>query len=600
MLLGGMTMLKNMKVQTKMILLVGILLLAFIVNAAFSLQSQYSTNKNAVNALDHAIKASYDDSIKTQVTNVISLIDTIYADYQKGKYTLAEAKEVAAHLVREMRYMEGGYFWIDTFQGDNVVLLGSSSEGTNRLDLTDINGYPLIKHIIENGRQEEGGFTDYWFPKEGETEPAMKRSYSKAFEPFGWVIGTGNYVDHLDTIVEEEARILQISFERSLNILILVFLIALVFAVLFAFFMSQQIIRSLRIIREYIGVLAKGDFSQELPKSYTNRKDDFGILAKAIMEMNASVRSLVEEAKTQAHNISDVVYQVNEKALILNDGVSGVSATTQQLSAGMEETAASAEEISATSEEVNHSVSQIATKATEGEKRANEIKIRAKQTKDTVSEASSKATSIATEKQKELALALDQIQVVKQIDAFSSAIMYITEQTNLLALNASIEAARAGEAGKGFTVVAREIRNLASESQDAVKNIQDLTKKVEGATTHLSTSASSLMDFVQQDVQEDYKMLLEVGENYHQDAAYIHELVTDFSQTSRELLESIENIAKAIDEIAKATTEGASGTTYIAESNANISLQSQEMLELITKSKQGAEKLLENVQKFIV
>ena len=48
------------------------------------------------------------------------------------------------------------------------------------------------------GQEADGGYTDYVFPKEGETEPSPKRSYSKAFEPFGWVIGTGNYTDYID------------------------------------------------------------------------------------------------------------------------------------------------------------------------------------------------------------------------------------------------------------------------------------------------------------------------------------------------------------------------------------------------------------------
>lgn len=90
-----------------------------------------------------------------------------------------------------------GYFWVDTYDGTNVVLLGNDTEGTNRMDAVDT-WICVYAGNISAGRQENGGFTDYVFPREGETEPSPKRAYSKAFEPFGWVLGTGNYTDDID------------------------------------------------------------------------------------------------------------------------------------------------------------------------------------------------------------------------------------------------------------------------------------------------------------------------------------------------------------------------------------------------------------------
>ena len=100
--------------------------------------------------------------------------------------------------IRDLRYGNNGYFWVDTYDGTNVVLLGNDTEGTNRMDAVDANGFAYMQAIISAGRQEDGGFTDYVFPREGETEPSPKRAYSKAFEPFGWVLGTGNYTDDID------------------------------------------------------------------------------------------------------------------------------------------------------------------------------------------------------------------------------------------------------------------------------------------------------------------------------------------------------------------------------------------------------------------
>ncbi len=88
-------------------------------------------------------------------------------------------------------------------------MLGKDTEGKSRLEMQDAKGKYLIKEIIENGKKEEGGFTDYYFPKEGGSEALPKRSYSKLFKPFDWVIGTGNYIDTIDKIILTEQKSLE-------------------------------------------------------------------------------------------------------------------------------------------------------------------------------------------------------------------------------------------------------------------------------------------------------------------------------------------------------------------------------------------------------
>ena len=100
-----------------------------------------------------------------------------------------------------------GYFWIDQSDGTNVVLLGSDTEGTNRMETEDAKGYKMVKEIIRVAVEDGGGYTDYVFPKEGETKPSPKRSYSEYFEPFDWVVGTGNYTDYIDTAIAKQDKV---------------------------------------------------------------------------------------------------------------------------------------------------------------------------------------------------------------------------------------------------------------------------------------------------------------------------------------------------------------------------------------------------------
>jgi len=140
--------------------------------------------------------ASQDETIKRETETAVSMLNAINGKIEKGEMTSAKGQKLAADLLRELRYGKDGqgYFWADTTKGVNVVLYGNKDvEGKNRMN-DKVNGVEYIKQIIAQGTNG-GGFTDYFFPKKGETEAKAKRAYSVEFKPFGWVIGTGYYLE---------------------------------------------------------------------------------------------------------------------------------------------------------------------------------------------------------------------------------------------------------------------------------------------------------------------------------------------------------------------------------------------------------------------
>ena len=590
----------NVKVQTKLIIVMLATIVALVLCAVISSESMKQLQSKALETLEADERASYDEQIKQQVDNVISFCQTIYDQYQAGVYTEEEAKKLAADEIRQLRYGDAGYFWVDQYDGTNVVLLGNDTEGTNRMETKDANGYQMVKEIIRVGQEADGGYTDYVFPKEGETEPSPKRSYSKAFEPFGWVIGTGNYTDYIDDQVASIEKDFSSYVTGRMTLFIISTLIEGIIVVLLLIMIIISIIRPLKKCISSIGVMEQGDFSQAMGTALLKRRDDFGKLAASLESMRNEMSGLIGEVKSQATEITRMVQEIDDNIQALDEEIENVSATTEELAAGMEETAASSEEINAMSHEIESAAKSIATRSQDGATEADDIRDRAVGIKKTTTENDKRTKAIHAEINEGLTKALEDIKVVDQIGVLAESIMEITGQTNLLALNASIEAARAGEAGKGFAVVADEIRVLAEQSKAAVVHIQDVTKNVVESVTNLADGAKKLLEFVGTDVVDSFAGFSDMADSYSNDAGKIDGLVTDFSASSEQLLASINGVMDAIGEVSKAATEGATGTNDIAEKTGVVVEKAAEIKEKAEAAHHAADKLQQNVEHFIV
>lgn len=128
-----------------------------------------------------------------------------------------------------------------------MVLLGSATEGTNRMETKDADGYQMVKEIIRVGQEPDGGYTDYVFPKEGETESSPKRSYSRAFERFGWVVGTGNYIDYIDETVEKETQAMRENVKTALIAIIGTGSLLIVIVMAVCLYMAFSLSRSFQV-----------------------------------------------------------------------------------------------------------------------------------------------------------------------------------------------------------------------------------------------------------------------------------------------------------------------------------------------------------------
>ena len=374
----------NIKVRTKLVIVMVIALIALALCTVISNTSLSGLGNNALDIIENDMRSSYDEQIKAQVDNVISLCQSIYNRYEKGEYTLDEAEKLAADQIRDLRYGNNGYFWVDTYDGTNVVLLGNDTEGTNRMDAVDTNGFAYMQAIINAGKQEDGGFTDYVFPREGETESSPKRAYSKAFEPFGWVLGTGNYTDDIDDDVLDVKNEFSSYESNSRMAIIGIAVVMEVILILVLTLIIASIVKPLKKSLTHIDEIAQGDFSKEFEQDLLKRKDDFGQLADSLEKMRSEMKELIGEVKSEALEITGMVQEIDTSLQALDDQIENVSATTEELAAGMEETAASSEEMNAMSHEIESAAKSIAERSQDGANEADEIRVLAEQSKAAV------------------------------------------------------------------------------------------------------------------------------------------------------------------------------------------------------------------------
>ncbi|MFH1089414.1 MAG: cache domain-containing protein [Candidatus Uhrbacteria bacterium] len=186
--------------MTKNLLLKHLIAVAIIVSVGalgFCYLTKTASTQKA-EAVAAAKIVSQDNLIKYETQTAVSALQEIYNGYKAGDFSLSQAKEFSASVLRDMRYGDNqeGYFFADTTEGVNVVLYGRTDvEGQNRNEAKDVNGLLYIQEIRKNGSQTGGGYTDYWFPKINETTAKAKRAFSLVFEPFGWVVGTGYYLE---------------------------------------------------------------------------------------------------------------------------------------------------------------------------------------------------------------------------------------------------------------------------------------------------------------------------------------------------------------------------------------------------------------------
>ena len=372
-----------------------------------------------------------------------------------GALTREQAQTQAKDVLRGMRYGAQDYFWIND-QTPIMVMHPTNPklEGQNLSEYKDPDGKALFNEMVRLSLNDGGGQVDYRWPKPGASEPVPKISYVELFKPWGWIVGSGVYVDD----VQAEFR------NQALHAIAIGVGIAFVLALL-VLLITRSIARPLKQAVDAMASIAsgEGDLTRSLD---ANGSDELSALARHFNGFTQKLRAVVQQSleasgalERSARSLDTLADQTHSYSQQQAQQMELVATAINQVTHGVQDVARNAEHASS---EVRSAEDQ----ANLGQRNISTSLRQIGQLSETVAQSVEVIQTLANES--------------NQIGGVLEVIRSIAEQTNLLALNAAIEAARAGEQGRGFAVVADEVRLLAQRTQQSTAEIQGMIERLQG------------------------------------------------------------------------------------------------------------------------
>ena len=375
--------------------------------------------------------------------------------------------------------------------------------------------------------------------------------------------------------------------------------IALLICSVLGIVVGNNIAKPVKYVTEIIEQTSRLDFSPtEMGSRLRRQKDEIGVMARAVHEMRKILRDIMARLDEANRTITEGVDRLDEIMKVNSDLAQDNSAATQELAAGMQETLANTQHIVQNIAEVKQNSESIYQMALNGVEQSHQAYERAAAMEKTSTQSSKQANEIYEQMKDKADAAVEQSKAVQKINDLTNEIKEISSQTNLLALNANIEAARAGEAGRGFAVVASEIGSLASQTLSTVGNINSIVVEVNDAVSSLTQCITTIMDFLENTVVNDYAQFQKSGTEYRTDSDDFKNIMGQTKDSMQLLEKYIDEISTASDGINDMMSQSTSGISDIAEKSSQTQTSTAEGYNRLQECRESIEQLKKIVEQF--